>query len=154
VLYAPAVKPSSTGGIVGTNTADDVDAGGIGEYILAADSAVSFPATTTFGDLESISLTPGDWDIDAIVVANANGATVDTWSVGVSTTAGDFTIGLVLGDSRANGLPPIATSDSSLSISGLRASISSTTTYYLKFSGTFTVATPQASGRISARRRR
>ena len=57
-------SPTTTG-INGTTTNDSAQTGKVGEYISATASAVNAPASATWGDLASISLTAGDWDVSA-----------------------------------------------------------------------------------------
>jgi len=138
----------------GTNTNNNASAGFVGEYVVFSGSGVfaSFPATTTYSDYASISLTAGDWDVSATM--SQRGTTPSNWSFGISTTTGNSTTGLVFGDNAFNMLTATSTSDSSGSIPDVRFSLSGTTTIYLKFQATYATGSPTASGRISARRRR
>lgn len=136
----------------GTATNDNAAAGFIGEYVSSVVSAVSFPTTDNYGDLTSISLTAGDWNVSGSFLATINGATVTQVIIGISTTSGNSGTGLVDGDSSNRAIGPTATYDSSTFVPVLRVSLSATTTYYLKFRAQYTVATPRASGRLSARR--
>lgn len=143
-------------GIKGTTTNDSAVAGNVGEYINASNGAsyINFPATTVAGDLLSISLTGGDWDVSGLVNANLNGATMSGWLGGISTTTGNSFTGLVLGDTRADGVTPSANYDVTVSIPAVRVSLASTTTVYLKYYAAYTAGQPRATGRISARRTR
>ena len=149
---ATSISFSSTSGIIGTTTNDSAAALSVGQYAESVVAAVSFGATTAWGDCTSLSLTAGDWDVIGMVGIKANGGTVTEWDMGISTTTGNDATGLVFGSNWAAGLPPTAASDMSLSIPAYRVSIASTTTHYLKIKATFTVATPTCSGRLSARR--
>lgn len=127
----------------------------IGAYVSASEtSATNFPATTAYGDLTSITLTPGDWDISLVGHATANGATVTQILFGVSTTSGNSATGLITGDNQAitaSGSPSV-NGGSTLAVPSVRVQPTVSTTYYLKYRAVYTVATPQAVGRISARR--
>lgn len=147
-----AITPSQTAGIVGTTTNNNANAGSFGEAVRSYQGVTNFPTSTQWGDLTSISLTAGDWDVSSVILAGANGATVVEWRTGISATSGNSSAGLTAGDNQANCLPPTATANSSMTIPCFRVSISSTTTYYLKYFADYSVATPQALGRLSARR--
>lgn len=138
----------------GTTTNDSAAAGNIGEIISSTISTpTNFPLTGVYGDLTSISVTAGDWDISGGVFQTANAATVTEVSMGISTTTGNSTAGLVGGDNRIDGIGAVTgTRNAGYVVASYRASLTATTTYYLKYESNFTVATPQAVGRISARR--
>lgn len=132
----------------GTSTNDNATAGDTGEYVSSTINAfTNLPATGTFGDLTSISLTAGDWIVVGSVEFFANGATVTNCTMGVSSTSGNN--GPAVGQ-RAQIVPPTSTSDSTGTTPPIRFSLASTTTIYLKYSGSFTVATAQAVGTIAA----
>ena len=144
---------TSTMGIVGSATNDSAAAGNVGEYVVARQStATNFPTSTQLGDLVSISLTAGDWDVSLVLTANLNGATMTNFRTGISVTSGNSTAGLVAGDNDARGPAPTANNNHTMSIPNYRVSITSTTTHYLKYSATYSAGTPQATGRLSARR--
>ncbi len=147
-----AVGPISSSSVLGTTTNNNAAAGYIGEYIESVVALTSFPTTGQWGDLASISLTPGDWDVSASFSATANGGTVSSVNIGVSTTSGNSGSGLVGGSNSNSAIGPTTLYDSSVSVVPYRVSISATTTYYLKYLSVFTVATPKAAGRLSARR--
>ncbi len=141
--------------IVGTNTNDSAAAGEVGEYIESVVGATNVPASGTFGDLTSISLTAGDWDVTGAIHYEMNNASTSGEQHGISSTSGNSSSGTTLGSNRFNGswtastLAPL-TFDGY--IPAYRVSIASTTTFYLKYLVTYTVATPQGQGRLSARR--
>jgi hypothetical protein len=140
--------------IFGTTTNDSAAAGYVGEQARALATAVSFPSTGTYGDAASISLTAGDWDVSIVGYQVANGATATSFGVGISATSGNSSSGLTNGDNALSILIPStgAGGNTNFAIPGFRVSLSGTTTYYLKFTSNFSVATPQLNGRISARR--
>jgi hypothetical protein len=144
----------TTAGIVGTTTNDNAAAGNVGEYIVAtkAGASVNFPATSTYGDLLNITLTAGDWDVTGILEAMLNSSTMNGFLIGISTTTGNSSTGLVGGDTLAVGQAPTNNFDSTLIVPNVRFSLASTTTVYLKMYAQYTVGQPQASGRMSARR--
>lgn len=137
----------------GTSTNDAALAGMPGEYVESVASLVSAPATTTYGDLASISLTAGDWDISAMIVASPNTGTSMTGVFGgIGTASGNNGAGLTTGDTYGGAAPPTAQYSPTITIPAKRVSISATTTYYLKMLMGYSGGTPQFSGRISARR--
>ena len=127
IILGSATIPS---GIVGTISGTNAASGIVGEYISSsAVSGAAFPGTGNFGDLVSISLTAGDWDISAVLGSQANSATVTTMSVGISSTTGNSTAGLIEGDSLIKALGPTAATDTFAAIPSFRVSLSSTKTY-------------------------
>jgi len=148
-----AITP--TGGIVGTTTNNNATALNVGEAVRAASGVTNSAATATWGDLVSISLTAGDWDVSAALYWIKSTATWTQASIGISSTSGNSGVGLVEGD---NWLDNVWASSSTtptyigMSIPSFRVSIASTTTYYLKTYSAYSAGQPGAGGRISARR--
>ena len=143
-----------TGGtaIKGTNTNDAAAAGYVGESIESY-AAVNAPASNTYGDITSITLTAGDWDISAIIVSILNtGVSITSVSGGIGTAAGTSGAGLLPGDTQGYSVPPTSQYLPSITIPPKRVSINATTTYYLKMWMSYSSGTPQFQGRISARR--
>lgn len=145
-----------TGGvdIQGTDTNDSASAGFVGEYIESVVSAVTAPTSGNFGDLTSISLTAGDWDVTALAYVAIGAGAWQLIQIGISTTPGNSTAGLVAGSNRLlDSWASSATTptEQSLTIAAYRVSLSATTTIYFKFESTYVVA-PTFFGRISARR--
>lgn len=138
--------------IKGTVTNDNADAGYVGEVARSAVGPTNFPTSTQWGDITSISLTAGDWDVTGVIYAQANSATVTKVQMAITTTSGNSTAGFIVGDNAIGVYLPTNTADSSGTIPSVRVSLSETTVVYLKFNATFSAATPQAYGRISARR--
>lgn len=139
----------------GTATNDNAAAGYMGEIANSSITAfTNFPATGVIGDLTSISLTAGDWDVSALAEFTANGATSTSVTMGIDTVAGNSGNCGVVGVSRQQCLVPTAATDSSGSVPAYRISVSGTTTVYLKYTASYTIGTPQAAGSIRARRAR
>lgn len=137
----------------GTTTNNSAGAGLVGEYVESVSSAgTNFPATANWGDLTSISLTAGDWDVTFTALASLSGATQTDWRIGISTTSGNSSAGLVTGSNTLQSTAPTASANNSLTIASYRQSLSGTTTVYAKYFATFSAGTPQAYGRLSARR--
>jgi hypothetical protein len=143
--------------IKGTTTNDNATAGNIGEYVSATTGfATNFPATNVFGDGTSMSLTAGDWNVDAVLFVNNQGVTTTDIEFGISQTTGNSTTGLVVGDNYVALALGVGTSlqHAAGNISGYRQSLASTTTIYLKVMATYTGTTPTYGCRLSARRMR
>jgi len=139
----------------GTTTNDSAGAGNYGEFISSVSvTTKNFPTSTQFGDVLSMTVPAGDWDVTGVLYTTANGATVTEVSEGISTTSGNSSAGLVFADNQVYALPPTLSADSGSSIPVYRMSFASPTTVYLKFRAAYSVATPKASGRLSARRMR
>jgi len=138
----------------GTATNDSAASGYIGEYTESVIGNTNMPTTTTFGDLTSISLTAGDWDVSCAAIFVKNLAT--SWGVnylGVTATAGNSSTGVVYGSNMVFMDVPVANLYEALSLSSIRVSISTTTTYYLKTYGVYSGGQEIVYGaRISARR--
>ena len=142
-------------GITGTATNDNADAGNVGEVVLSSiTSPTNYPATGTWGDLTSISLTAGDWDIAALTQQTTPGTMTGETRLGISTTSGNSATGLTIGYNRLTFPNATALADSGASIPMYRLSLASTTTVYLKFFTEYSSGTPKAVGTIIARRRR
>ncbi len=140
--------------IRGTNTNDSASAAFVGEYIEGlVSSPTNVPAATTIvGDLTSISLTAGDWDVSATVLLNDNaGSTATFLDAGIGTASGTGTTGMLPG---INNLRCAGTNAAGISVSipPYRVSQAGTNTYYFKAAVTYTGGTPQYRCRLSARR--
>lgn len=145
----------STGvSVHGTNTNDSAAAGYFGEYIESViSSATNVPAASSqYGDATSISLTAGDWDVTFSVLVNTNGATSTQIIGGISTTSGNSSTGLVTGSNALASAGPTSGNGASVTVANYRVSLSGTTTHYAKLFVAYTVATPQYTCRLSARR--
>jgi len=141
----------------GETTNGNATAGNIGEYVesvVVSGSAVAL-VTGTAKTVTSISLTAGDWDVDAIgYIAPAATTNVTNSAVSISGTTNTFdgTPG------KANGFTTtgVVTGGPSLSqvIPPYRLSLSATTTVFLICQAVFTISTASAFGIIRARRAR
>lgn len=137
----------------GTTTNDSACPTCVGAYLSSATvPSVASTGSNQYFTIVSMPLTAGDWDISGVIQCTAAGATVTVELGGIGTAAGNSSTGFVLGDTAIGTYPPTAVTDTGLSIPNVRASLSGTTTYYLKAFMTFTVATPGCLGRLSARR--
>lgn len=149
------MKTNGAVSIHGTETNDSASAGDVGEYVESNDTSFgNVAATTEYGDITSISLTAGDWDVTGAVVVTANGATVAAQHAAVSVNSGNTTSDHVEGVNQVPARPTVLGADVTMVVANYRLSLSGTTTVYLKTRCDYTVATPQAKGSIRARRRR
>jgi hypothetical protein len=142
--------------IRGTGTNDSATAGFVGEYVSSnITTNTNFPSSGVYGDLTSISLTAGNWILGFNCdVNNASGVTVTDFEFGMSSNSGNSSTGLTLNDNYQAVSTDLPTGDrEQMTISGFRVSLSSTTTYYLKYSAGYTGGTaPFARGKIYALR--
>lgn len=137
--------------IKGTNTNDATAQYYVGEYIEGIGTNVSAPTSTQYGDLASIALTAGDWDVSAFISASTAGGTVTVFAGGIGTATGNSSTGLVSGDTYSEAAPN-SVSLVPITIPPKRISLAGSATYYLKMSATYSAGTPKFYGRISARR--
>jgi len=136
--------------VTGTATNDSAAAGKVGEYISSTAAFTSFPTSTQYGDLTSVSLTAGDWDVTVVADYDLNGATATVWGIGVWDQSGNNSGNQLTGD---NFLWMRSDSVSiGLSVPSVRVSIPSTTVHYFKYVAIYSSGTPKLRGRISARR--
>lgn len=147
---------SNTGSVIqGTTTNDAAAAGTVGEYVDSYVTVTSAPTNSEWGDLTSISLTAGDWDVSGCAEWQSNGATWTEVYTGISTTSGNSATGLSSGKTMVVG-SWASTSSAIVQFSGClprtRISLSATTTVYLKYLSVYSLGTPRALGYISARR--
>jgi hypothetical protein len=85
----------------------------------------------------------------------SSGATWTDMSVGISTTSGNNSTGLTVGDNQVYGIWASSSSTPTavpMSIPSYRMSLSGNTTVYYKMKATYTGGPPSLNGRISARR--
>lgn len=153
---------TANGGLVGTATNDSATAGNVGELkttTVAAGSAVAGAATTVSKDLTSVSLTAGDWDVDAACNYVMTGMTATVLSCGLGTTTA--TQATQAGGSGIGTDPlTIATQTFGTTLSGTtqqrvgptRVSLAATTTIYLVVNHTFSAGSYTMYGTIRARR--
>lgn len=143
------VTPSSTVGIKGTTTNDSANAGSVGEFVTNSATGVAMTSPTA-GNITSISLTAGDWDVNGDMAFNAGaGATPTTIDSSISTTSA--TQGPL--GSRARIQTTFATSGTQYLVTPVvRLSLTTTTTVFLVGASTFSGGTLTCDGLIRARR--
>lgn len=123
------ITPSSTNGILGTPTNNNVNAGGVGENVNSSFTGVAI-ANNTATNMTSISLTAGDWEVFGNVLYNtAAGASLTTVIAGANTTTATLpAAGLY---TQIAGVTVGATAGCSASVPQQRFSLSATTTVFL-----------------------
>jgi len=145
------ITPSQTAGIVGTTTNNNANAGSVGEFITNTTTGTSI-SNLVAANATSVSLTPGDWDIEGTVNYSLGaGATCTFYTASVGLTSATL-VGLggsnmVTGVSWNNGLGSIT-----LASPTVRVSITSTSTVYCVADAAFTGGTCTVNGSIRARR--
>lgn len=129
-------------------------AGYIGEYMATSATVTNTPANDTWGDMGSLALTAGDWDVFVTCYVGRNTATWTRSDVGISTTSGNSGTGLVAGQSVSiwEFASSATTPQSNMHSIGVRASLSATTTYYAKVRANFSAGQPQYTFKMWARR--
>lgn len=142
----------------GTNTNDNASPGYIGEEVesfVSGAPGVNAAATGTFGNITSIPLDPGDWNVSGQVVFSLMGATTTgDCNAGISIYSGNTTTDKNDGDNHLPILPPTSSAQNSISIADYRLSLSTKTTVYLKARWNYSAGTPVMYGKIRARRAR
>lgn len=140
---------SSGGGIVGTTTNDAAGSSTFVGYSTSAytpTAGKAFPASGTWGDLTSVTVpSGGDYMCSAHLVADGTGGT--GFRLGITTTSGNSTTGMIDGDNRLYG-GSTASADQTLTLANYRISVTASTTVYLKYFSTYT-GTETAWGRIT-----
>lgn len=145
----------SGAGAIGTVTNDSAAAGFLGEYVssLVAVGSPQSMSTGTAMNVTSISLTPGDWDVQASVNIINTGSTVTgspNVQTGISTTTATLPTD---GSECSTGILGVTlTNTDGISIPRKRISIAVTTTAYLVAKASFSVGTFGSYGSINARR--
>ncbi|MBR8083065.1 hypothetical protein KDX23_09945 [Burkholderia vietnamiensis] len=145
-----SIAPSATGGIVGTSTNNNANAGSVGEFINPAATSGTNLANNTPTNCASTSFTAGDWDVQGIVAFIPAGSTsIVNPSIGISTTSATFggfdTTSTKIGTNGA-GLGDVMPTPI------VRLSLSATTTVYLVATAGVSTSTATCSGRIRGRR--
>lgn len=138
----------------GTTTNDNAAAGMVGEIVSAtvlAGAAVALINGTVI-NVTSISLTAGDWDVNAVGVTSAAATTVvGAFGIGISTTSATFPPLPSTGYSQTQG-GSVTQPFYHLNTGVVRISIAATTTVFLIGYSNFSTSTNTMYGQIRARR--
>lgn len=155
---SPAI---TTPAITGFTDNSAASAGAVGEYISSGvvPGLGVTPTSTTVGNVTSISLTAGDWDVNGGIAFDYASAPIITAArAGISTTTEAMPSSVFLpvsNEVQIQGCSDQGASSTAFTttIPSYRVSVSSTTTFYLVFQYTFTVGTAlKVGGLITARR--
>lgn len=118
---------------------------------VAQSSAVSSSGTGQWFDVTMITLTTGTWDISGVIgFAPPLTGAATLVAGGIGTSAHNTSVGLILGDTEFQQVPPVTGYDSSVVIPRVIVTVSGSVIYYLKSMMFFTAATPTSYGRITA----
>ena len=155
-INGAAYSTGGTGGqLPATATNDNAAAGKLGEYVESVVGSTAFPATNVAGDLASISLTAGDWDVTALINTEKQSGAITSMDLAILLVSGNSVSGAVQGSNFFSIPNPTANTDMGFTIPSVRMSLASTTTVYLKYRTNSASAVPNARGaRLSARRMR
>lgn len=146
-----SIASTGTGGIptVGVTDASSATAGNVGEVIQSTATSVSITTSVNFFDVTSITLTAGDWLISGHCYMT-NGSGANSMSCSILTVSGNNSTGFSQGINAQIGTCTSASTVAGATVSNLHVNNSSSITYYLKTSVSFTSPTPFVSGRITA----
>lgn len=125
------------------------------DLIESSSDLISYAITADQqGDLTSIDLPPGKWDISAHALYFSNGATTTTnVQIGISTTSGNSTTGLTFGDNWMVGQKDTTSGTyTPITIARYNVSPTSSTTYYLKARASTSATNLEVAYKISARK--
>lgn len=154
LLYTNLVLPSSkkintttqTGGVAKGGETQAPSVGFIGEQIRSYNGSGTAMTSTVPGNITSISLTAGVWDVSGLCYYTYSAeATTNILSIGVNSATADGNGGDFLVQMGTAG------TEVSLAIPSARVVLTTTTTYYLVYTTVFP-GTGTAYGRISATR--
>ncbi len=150
-----AVDTVTVGAYMGQSTGTAACAGCIGEVISNVFASSNATTSNQWLDSTSILLTPGSWMIYSNIDASKSTATWSDVEYGISSTSGNSSSGLTLGDNylvsswaNDNTTPTTVAS----SIVGYRIGVANTTRYYCKILVVYTGGPPSVNGRITALR--
>lgn len=118
-------------------------AGTLGEQLISSVSSVNAPTTSNYGDLTSLSLTPGIWDVYGYGTNNWVAGTITAAIMGITPTSGNSSTGLTAGLTRLDIAPGTSTTVSNtFSLPAVRVLLSATTIYYLKYRNDYNSTAP------------
>ena len=148
-----------TGGITiqGTTAADNAAAGYVGELLSSANATAIAMTSATITQIQSLTLTPGDWDVWGTFYTTVGGITTQSLlTVQLHPTTATFasptTAQLA---SRTDHTNTITTGVASFVNTGIsRWNVSVNTSVFLNARQTYAVSTLTGNGMIHARRRR
>lgn len=151
-----AANPAWGTDVLGSIGTTDAAGGRKGEYLtvsLASASGINLPASTATNIL-SLSLTAGDWDVNAVAGIGVSSGDVTNLRLGISTTSA--TLPAIATIAEANlafyGIGFSNGANNGLPVGPTRIKVSSTTTVYLVCNPIFSTGTLNGFGFMRARR--
>lgn len=153
IVATGTIKPASTGGIIGTATNDNANAGSFGEYAFAqvlSAAAVNLTSGTAL-TVTGVNLTAGDWDVSGDVAFNLIGITTLT-NIAVAISVTTNTMPGVDGGETLLATTFTTGQTQVLHTPLVRATLNANTPYYLVARSAFAVSSNSVSGMIRARR--
>lgn len=153
---ATSVSFSSTSGIIGTTTNDNAAAGSVGQFVDSGLSgAVLLTTSNVAQNINSVSLTAGDWDVNFGCLLQLGSTTVATGiATGGLTTSSGVSPGYTGAGSFYINSPALPALTNTSFSGAARFSLASTTTIYFVGAFQYTGSTPGMNVQIIARRRR
>jgi hypothetical protein len=156
VLWSSGSLFARAGQIPGTATNDNAAAGNVGEFLFSVVPSGSGPGlvSSTAVAVAGVNLTPGDWDVQAMIGFVGGAATQVAYAIGsLSTAQGGITGGYgSVWQAYYNAGPFSSIGSIMLPISSVRYTPTSTTTVWLNAQVGFTPGSVSAFGTIRARR--
>lgn len=156
-----AMIVSAAGQLLATQTNDNAKVGNVGEFLtttVASGSAIA-ETTATPVDVCTLALTPGDWDVSAVVDRTLTGTTATIYGAGISLTlntlptqAGGSGLGTDALVTQAATFGTTVTGVGSTVIPPVRVSLAANTTLHLVAGDTFSAGSVAVFGTIRARR--
>jgi hypothetical protein len=124
------------------------------ELVEASSGFISFPITaSTYGDLATISLSPGEWDIQAHAVYYSNGATTTSLvQLGINNVSGTTSPGTEGIEYLVTTKRGSSTNRDTLTLSRNGIIVTSTENWYLKAAANTSTTNLEVAYKISARR--
>lgn len=142
--------PAQVAGIVGTTTNNSAQTGSVGEYLTATSGAIALVSNTP-ADTATVSLTPGDWDVQSVIQYAPAASTVmqSSWA-SVNTVTN--TLPALGGSTQNNNFGNTAAQGSIVTSPTVRVSLAAATTVRAIATAFFITSTCTATGFIRARR--
>ena len=150
VVATSSITPSTTAGIIGTTLADNANSGAVGELLSNSATGTSLTSNQAT-NLTSVSLTPGDWDVQAICIYHAASTTV-ALSIFSTVSTTSATLGAAGNAASLVNTFPAGPNAQQLVSPVVRVNVSSTTTVFAVGLSVFNTSTMTADGYIRARR--
>jgi hypothetical protein len=143
-----AVTPSTTLGVTGTTLGDNAQAGAVGETLTASASGIVL-ASGTPAIAATLSLSPGDWDVQGTAQLVASGGAAMSNTLGGLSQSGSFG---GLGQNWQLGAPLTANGAITLPTPVVRFNVSTPSAVFVVVQASFSSGAATAAGFIRARR--